>query len=211
LFVEGVTKLTDFGWSNLKDCVRTTYCGTPDYLAPEMVKGIGHSEKLDIWTIGILCFELLNGHAPFTPKMGVDGVTNQRQAKSALEKNILNNEPIFSNRQVSPKARDVILKMLTKDAHCRPSAAEILEHEWFSGCKADGAPSRPSSEMFSMERLSGMTTDSNPNVITGQIKISRGLNLGNKKPAKMQSDNDSSNSYDAYFKSDKYRTKVATE
>lgn len=61
-------KIIDFGWSNVNDDFRNTYCGTPDYLCPEMIMGTGHNEKLDIWTLGVLMFELLIGTPPFTPK-----------------------------------------------------------------------------------------------------------------------------------------------
>ena len=60
-------KLTDFGWSNYMqgDMKRTTVCGTPVYLAPEIINNTGHDEKVDIWCIGVLLFELLTGISPF--------------------------------------------------------------------------------------------------------------------------------------------------
>lgn len=74
LFVQGHLKIADFGWSNLKDKVRTTFCGTPEYLAPEMLMEKGHNEKLDVWTLGVLLYEILVGEPPFTPK-GTEGIS----------------------------------------------------------------------------------------------------------------------------------------
>ena len=61
-------KICDFGWSNVNDDVRNTYCGTTDYLSPEMILGTGHDEKLDVWTVGVLMYELLFGKTPFNCK-----------------------------------------------------------------------------------------------------------------------------------------------
>lgn len=61
-------KIADFGWSNLNDDLRNTFCGTPEYLSPEMIMGKGHNEKNDIWTLGILWYELMVGESPFKLK-----------------------------------------------------------------------------------------------------------------------------------------------
>ena len=66
---KGHVKLADFGWSNVfTNTQRTTYCGTLDYLAPEMILETGHDVHLDIWSLGVLIFELLTGKAPFAPQ-----------------------------------------------------------------------------------------------------------------------------------------------
>lgn len=49
--------------------MRNTYCGTPDYLSPEMILGTGHNEKLDVWSLGILTYEMLHGKTPFRPNL----------------------------------------------------------------------------------------------------------------------------------------------
>lgn len=69
LIDNGILKIADFGWSNYQDDIRNTFCGTPDYLAPEMIIGNGHDESLDVWGLGVLMFELLHGKPPFTPKV----------------------------------------------------------------------------------------------------------------------------------------------
>ena len=61
-----------FNWNRsnfLKpDVKRNTFCGTLDYLAPEMIeKGHKHDEGVDIWSVGVLTYELLSGTAPFSP------------------------------------------------------------------------------------------------------------------------------------------------
>lgn len=129
LFYGNKLKLADFGWSNMKDRVRKTFCGTPDYLAPEMILERGHNEKLDVWTLGVLTYELIVGYAPFTPK---DKVDDKKQMQKKLEKNILKNSIEFPSH-VSPEARNLIQACLEKKPNDRPSCEEALQHAWFLG------------------------------------------------------------------------------
>lgn len=61
----GKVKLADFGWSVGEQLERKTFCGTIDYVSPEMVEGKIYDKKTDNWSIGVLCYELLVGKAPF--------------------------------------------------------------------------------------------------------------------------------------------------
>ncbi len=62
----GYIQLVDFGFSKKVSSKTYTMCGTPDYMAPEIIKGSGHSVEVDWWALGVLCFELLAGYTPFS-------------------------------------------------------------------------------------------------------------------------------------------------
>ena len=117
----GVAKLTDFGWSNYVDSkeIRRTYCGTPVYLAPEMIKEIGHDEHLDIWCIGVLLFELLTGNVPFKGK-----------DLESLNNNILSLK-ISWPKDINLVAKNLILKILKPDPGERISLEDMLKHPFF--------------------------------------------------------------------------------
>ena len=63
----GYIKLTDFGLSKIlqNEESATSICGTPEYLAPEIIEGSGHSAPVDWWSFGIVCYELAFGVTPF--------------------------------------------------------------------------------------------------------------------------------------------------
>eukprot|EP00960_Hanusia_phi_P060709 764588-Hanusia_phi.AAC.5 len=64
--MQGEVKIADFGWSvHAPISKRHTLCGTLDYLPPEMVEGQAHDKAVDIWSLGVLCYELLVGSPPF--------------------------------------------------------------------------------------------------------------------------------------------------
>jgi len=67
---DGYLLLADFGLATKvgKGKLATSFCGTAEYLAPEMLKGKGHDFTVDIWTLGILLYEMLVGIPPFFHK-----------------------------------------------------------------------------------------------------------------------------------------------
>jgi aurora kinase len=69
---KGELKIADFGWSVHTSSRRRTLCGTLDYLPPEMVEGKEHDSGVDVWSLGILCFEFLFGTPPFEAKKHSD-------------------------------------------------------------------------------------------------------------------------------------------
>ena len=115
-------KLTDFGWSNYMqgDFKRTTVCGTPIYLAPEMINNTGHDEKVDIWCIGVLLFELITGQQPW---QGSD-VQTVKYNISRLK--------INWPKQMDRNAADLISKILRYNPEERISLRNMLMHPFFT-------------------------------------------------------------------------------
>ncbi|OMJ84994.1 hypothetical protein SteCoe_13765 [Stentor coeruleus] len=115
---QGRSKLGDFGWSSVYDSERCTYCGTLEYLAPEMIDRIGHGLKLDMWNLGVLLFELLVGEAPFRSKNQSELFKKIKDCKIGFPKNF------------SLNAKDLVRKLLKTTAEERICVEEILEHPW---------------------------------------------------------------------------------
>lgn len=126
--LDGHCLLTDFGISKegIKDHTSAnTFCGSPMYLAPEMLSRSGHGFALDWYSVGALCFELLTGLPPF--------YTND---KKQLFHNILRGHLVIPD-YLSPNARDLIQRLLHRDPKQRLGSGprgdkEIFEHPFFA-------------------------------------------------------------------------------
>ncbi|KAI1334425.1 Pkinase-domain-containing protein [Xylariaceae sp. FL0016] len=124
---QGHIALCDFGLCKLdmKDEDRTnTFCGTPEYLAPELLMGQGYNKTVDWWTLGVLLYEMLTGLPPF-----YDENTNEMYRK------ILSEPLHFPGADVvPPAAKDLLSKLLNRKPEERLGAAgsaEIKAHPFF--------------------------------------------------------------------------------
>ncbi|KEG06832.1 serine/threonine protein kinase [Trypanosoma grayi] len=99
---------------------RLTVCGTLDYLSPEMLCGLPHTFKTDVWSLGVMLVEMLVGAPPFYRVSQQDTLAAIREAAPHLGDGV----------PMSPLARDLVLAMLQKDPDARPTMAEVLQHPW---------------------------------------------------------------------------------
>jgi serine/threonine protein kinase len=138
-------KIADFGWSaHAPTSRRTTLCGTLDYLPPEMIRQEDHDEFADVWSLGILVFELLTGSPPFEEETQED--TRKRIVAVDIR------FPLF----VREDARDLIKKLLVRNPRMRMSLKSVRTHPWITRClisnKATAQQSSSKSRMHNMTK-----------------------------------------------------------
>ena len=126
---KGYGVVVDFGLAKEIDEGQTyTYCGTPDYMAPEIIRGTGHDWAVDDWTLGIFLFEMTNGTAPFYARN--PSIRNRKILKGFENVRI---PPHFS-----PGLTSLITSLLTSDQSKRLGRTQngvkgIINHRWFAG------------------------------------------------------------------------------
>ncbi|KAL1516851.1 hypothetical protein ABEB36_000696 [Hypothenemus hampei] len=137
---KGYVKLVDFGFSKRMgySSKTWTFCGTPEYVAPETILNKGHDRAVDYWALGILMYELLTGNPPFT-------ATDPMKTYNLILKGI--DMIDFAKYNVGRSAQSLI-KKLCRDlpserlGYQRGGIMDIKKHKWFQGFDWDGLNAR---------------------------------------------------------------------
>jgi serine/threonine protein kinase len=124
LDTHGHIKLIDFGFAKKLTRQRTySMCGTPEYIAPEVILNKGHTKSADWWSLGVLIYEMLAGQPPFV-----------EDHNHTVFERIIENRKAPYPADFDPHARDLVEKLLVEDVEQRlgtRGAAEIRQHPWF--------------------------------------------------------------------------------
>ena len=119
-------KIADFGWSTVAQHKRKTFCGTLDYLAPEMLTEDSYDKRVDVWALGVLLFECLVGTPPFE----VPESTEETHAR------IISGEVRFPadgpGSKLSEDVKGLIVRLLQRDPRHRATLDEALAHPFLA-------------------------------------------------------------------------------
>ncbi|KAG0010878.1 camp-dependent protein kinase catalytic subunit, partial [Podila clonocystis] len=132
----GHIKITDFGFAkHVPQNMTWTLCGTPDYLAPEIIQSKGYGKAVDWWSMGVLMFEMCAGFPPFFDEDHIKLYGKIMAGKVKYP-------PHFS-----PALKDLLKRLLTADltkryGNLRGGASDIKNHVWFEGVNWDQVYSR---------------------------------------------------------------------
>jgi len=122
-------KIADFGFAKENKPTTsnglTTACGTPGYVAPEILLGKSYGKEVDMWSFGVIIYILLCGYPPFHSD-------NQNEMFKLIKAGNYEFDPTYWS-EVSDTAKDLIKKLLVVDGKQRMSVDQLLEHPWLTG------------------------------------------------------------------------------
>ena len=123
----GSVKLCDFGWCvNVSKGERITFCGTYEYMAPEMINDEFYDMGIDIWSLGVLLYEMIHGYSPFRAHYFLK---DDKSAMKEIFRNIKSNNYTI-DKKISEECIDLIDKLLTIDPKKRIKINELFRHPW---------------------------------------------------------------------------------
>ncbi|KAJ3341527.1 hypothetical protein HDU93_004687 [Gonapodya sp. JEL0774] len=121
--------IADFGLSKIIDDgqyhLLMTTCGTPGYMAPEVIRRVGHHKPVDMWSIGVLTYFLLCGYTPFDASSQAEEIQNILKGKYKFE-------PKEYWEDVSEQAKDFIRRLLVINPKDRLTASDALKHPFLN-------------------------------------------------------------------------------
>ncbi|XP_029469789.1 MAP kinase-interacting serine/threonine-protein kinase 2 [Rhinatrema bivittatum] len=132
-----------------------TPCGSAEYMAPEVVEAFSeeatiYDKRCDLWSLGVIQYIMLSGYPPFVGHCGSDCGWDHGEAchtcQNMLFESIQEGKYEFPDKEwahISFGAKDLISKLLVRDAKKRLSAAQVLQHPWVQGCAPDNTLPTP--------------------------------------------------------------------
>lgn len=124
--------ISDFQLAKLENGLIRDPCGTPEYLAPEMVGRQRYGRPVDLWAIGVIMYILLSGNPPFYD----DGDEDEDSRDKNLFIKILSGDYEFDSPywdDISDSAKSLVASLMEVDQDQRLTAQEAISHEWISG------------------------------------------------------------------------------
>ena len=155
-------KLCDFGWCvSVEKGERTTFCGTYEYMAPEMVNDELYDMGIDIWSLGVLLYEMIHGYSPF--RAHNNQAQDPKSAQVEIFLNIKNNKYTI-DKQISEECTDLIAKLLTTDTKKRIKIGDIFTHPWVVNKEKEYFPLFNRTEIKNKKKISNNSSDNNAKI-----------------------------------------------